>query len=167
MMNQLNIRKPTHKRYILHGLSNSTYVKYATVYSRCKNQGNRGIMSFLTGTNLLGVVREVVRGNLIQYGKRRIATVVISRAAYICSPAVAVLTNSTKIIRCCQVVFTSVGFVMEAVENVSHMTYIPLDLIIFGQPITAVEPGRFSTTAWGNMADIIRNLPGIHEHEDL
>lgn len=163
MMNQLNIRKPTHKRYILHGLSNSTYVKYATVYSRCKRQGNRGIMSFLTGINLLGVVR----GNLIQYGKRRIATVVILGGAYMCAPAVAVLTNATRLIRCCQVVFTTVGFAMEAVEDASHMTYLPLDLIIFGQPIAVVEPGRFSTGAWRNMADIIKNLPGIHEHEDL
>ena len=163
IIGQLNIRKPSHKRYILHGLSNSTYVKYATVYSRCKRNGNRDIMSFLAGTNLLGLVR----GNLVQYGKRRIATVVLTGAAYVCAPTVAVVTNATRTIHCCHVIFTTVGFIMEAVEDASHMSYLPLDLIIFGQPIIAVEPGRFSTKYWGNMADIIDNLPGIHEQEDL
>ena len=52
----LTLTKPNHRRYALHGLPNSTYVKYAQVYCRCKSYGVRGIYAFLSGTGLTQVV---------------------------------------------------------------------------------------------------------------
>lgn len=93
----------------------------------------------------------------MQYGKRRLATVVIGGATYICAPAVAVITNATRVVKCCKLVYTTVGYVMEAVEDASHVPFLPLDLVLFGQPIPANKDGRFSS--WSNITDIIDNLP--------
>lgn len=38
------ITKPMHDKYILKGLDNSTYVKYANVYAGCKRWGVREYM---------------------------------------------------------------------------------------------------------------------------
>lgn len=111
----MQITKPPHNRYILSCLDNETYVKYSTVYSGCKRWGVRGIYTFLGGTGLWGVAKEVAQGSVVQYGKRRLATVVIGGASYICAPAVAVITNATRVVKSCKVVYTSVGYVMEAV----------------------------------------------------
>ena len=136
-----------------------TYVKYATVYSGCKRWGVRGIYTFLGGTGLWGVARDFTQGTVVQYGKRRLATVVIGGATYICAPAVAVITNATRVVKSCKIVYTSVGYIMEAVEDASHVPFLPLDLVLFGQPVPANKDGRFSS--WSNITDIIDNLPAI------
>ena len=155
----MQITKPPHNRYALTCLDNATYVKYATVYSDCKRWGVRGIYTFLGGTGLWGVAKEVAQGSVVQYGKRRLATVVIGAATYVCAPAVAVLTNATRVVKSCKVVYTSVGYVMEAVEDASHIPFLPLDLALFGQPVLTNKDGRFSS--WSNITDIISNLPAI------
>ena len=155
----MQITKPPHNRYVLSCLDNETYVKYSTVYSSCKRWGVRGIYTFLGGTGLWGVVKEVAQGSVVQYGKRRLATVVIGGVSYICAPAVAVITNATRVVKSCKVVYTSVGYVMEAVEDASHIPFLPLDLALFGQSVPANKDGRFSS--WSNITDIIDNLPAI------
>lgn len=155
----MQITKPPHNRYALNCLDNATYVKYANVYSGCKRWGVRGIYTFLGGTGLWGVAKEVAQGSVVQYGKRRLATVVIGGATYICAPAVAVITNATRVVKSCKLVYTSIGYVMEAVEDASHIPFLPLDLALFGQPVPANKDGRFSS--WSNITDIIDNLPAI------
>ena len=155
----MQITKPPHNRYALNCLDNATYVKYVTVYSGCKRWGVRGIYTFLGGTGLWGVAKEVAQGSVVQYGKRRLASVVIGGATYICAPAIAVLTNATRVVKSCKVVYTTVGYVMEAVEDASQVPFLPLDLALFGQPVPANKGGRFSS--WSNITDIIDNLPAI------
>lgn len=148
-----------HSRYALCRLDNATYVKYATVYSGCKRYGVRGVYIFLGGTGLWGVAKEVTKGTIVQYGKRRIATAVIGGATYICAPAVTVITNATRVVKSCKLVYTGIGYVMEACEDFSHVPFLPLDIALFGQPIPANQEGRFSS--WSNITDIVDNLPVI------
>jgi len=155
----MQIIKPPHNRYALSCLDNATYVKYANVYSGSKRWGVRGIYTFLGGTGLWGVAKEVAQGSVVQYGKRRLATVVIGGASYICAPAVAVITNATRVVKSCKVVYTTVGYAMEAVEDASHVPFLILDFALFGQPVPANKDGRFSS--WSNITDIIDNLPAI------
>jgi len=123
----MQISKPTHNRYALNCLDNETYVRYANAYSGCKRWGVRGIYTFLAGTGLWGVGKELAQGTIVQYGKRRLATVVIWGATYICAPAVAVITNATRVVKSCKVVYTSVGYVMEALEDASHVPFLPFE----------------------------------------
>jgi len=48
---------------------------------------------------------------------------------------------------------------MEAVEDASQVPFLPLDLVFFGQPVSANKDGRFSS--WSKITDIIDNLPAI------
>ena len=59
----------------------------------------------------------------------------------------------------CKLVYTTVGYVIEAVEDASHVPFLPLDLALFGQPVPSNKDGRFSS--WSNISDIIDNLPAI------
>ena len=155
------IVKPGHNKYILSFLDEDAYVRYATAYSASKRWGVRGIYAFLGGTGLLGVVREVARGTVVQYGKRRLAAAVIGGAMYVCAPAVSVITNATKVVKTCKIVYTSVGYVIEAFEDASHVPSLPIDLILFGQFLNPCPSHRFSS--WSNVTDIIDNLPVIDD----
>jgi hypothetical protein len=99
----------------------------------------------------------------VQYGKRRLATVVIGGATYICAPAVAVITNATRVVKSCKIVYTSVGYVMEAVEDASHVPFLPLDLyylvnLFLQTKMVVLALGLILQT---NITDIIDNLPAI------
>ena len=48
---------------------------------------------------------------------------------------------------------------MEAIEDASHIPFLPLDLILFGQPIPANTDRRFNS--WPDITDIIDSLPAI------
>ena len=48
---------------------------------------------------------------------------------------------------------------MEAIEDASHIPFLPIDLVLFGQPVLANKNGRFSS--WSNITDIIDNLLAI------
>ena len=72
----MQICKPPHNRYAMCCLDNETYVKYTIAYSGCKRWGVRGIYTFLGGTGLFGVAKEIAQGTVVQYGKRRLAAVV-------------------------------------------------------------------------------------------
>ena len=155
----MQVVKPPHNRYALSFLDNHTYVKYATTYSGCKRWGVRGIYAFLGGTGLFGIAQEALKGQVIQYGKRRIATAVVGVASYVCAPAMVVITNATRVVRSCKVVYTSIGYIFEATEDASHVPFLPLDLLLFGQPVPANKEGRFSS--WSNITDLIDNLPAV------
>ena len=155
----MHVVKPPYHHYVLNGLDEHSYTKYATVYSNSKRWGVKGIYVFLGGTGLVGVVKGVAQGTVVQYGKRRLATVVVGACSYVAAPAIAVITNSTRVVKTCKVIYTTIGYVMEACEDASQVTFLPLDLLLFGQTIPANKEGRYSS--WSDMKDLIDNLPFI------
>lgn len=90
----------------------------------------------------MGVAKEAAQGTVIWYGKRRFASTVIGGATYVCATAVAVITNATRVVRSCKLVYTSVGYAMEAAEDASCLPFLPLDLVLFGQPVPANKDRR-------------------------
>lgn len=146
------ITKPKNNRYVLHNVDNATYVKSAIGYSNAKKYGLRGIYSYLTGIGLWGVAKEALKGTFIQYGKRRLAIVVVDIGIWVRAPAVAVLTNSTKIVNITKTVYSLVCWAGEASEDLSNVSFILFDIVVFGQPIPLGEPNRFNV--WSNFTDI-------------
>jgi hypothetical protein len=54
------------------------------------------------------------------------------------------LTNSTKIVRIANVTHTTIAFVYETLENTTNLGWLPLDLMLVGQPIQMKCAGRFN-----------------------
>ena len=70
-----------------------------------------------------------------------------------------VLTNVTKVVKCCKVVYTTIGYVAEALEDASEVAFLAIDLVVFGQPVPANIKGRFRS--WQNITNFITTLPVI------
>jgi len=64
-------------------LEEGQYLLYAKGYSRCKRYGMRSIYCFLIDTDLIEVVKETLKRRVVQYGKRRLAGVMVSLLVYI------------------------------------------------------------------------------------
>ena len=104
----MQITPPTHNRYVLNCLDDGTYFKYVSVYLSCKQWNVQRIYSFLGGKGLWGVAKEVTQVHVVQYGKRRLATSVIGGATYtyICGLAIAIITNVTRVVKLCKLIYT-------------------------------------------------------------
>lgn len=148
----MQFAKPPYKRYLLHDFNSERYCQYADKYSKYKKYGVRGVYLFLIGTGLYGVVLEFGKGKIVQYGKRRLASVVVLCAGYACAPAIAVITNAAKIVKGVKTAHTTLSYIGETAEDLSNVSFLPLDILLFGQPIPVGEPGRLNILS--NMTDI-------------
>lgn len=151
----MQLAKPSHNRYVLQNVSESVYTKYAASYSAAKRYGIRGIYAWTTGIGLFGVAREVAKGTVIQYSKQKLALVVTGIAAWVGAPSLAVLTNATSVVKTAKKVHSIVGFCAECVEDSSNLSFLPIDLAIFGQPIPVGENKRF--ILFGNSRDFLKD----------
>ena len=68
-------------------LNETQYKTYARQYSRAKAGGMRGIFSWASGAGLIGVVKDIAKGYIIDYSKRKTAAICIAISSYIISPA--------------------------------------------------------------------------------
>lgn len=78
----------------------------------------RSIYCFLIDTDLIEVVKETLKRRVVQYGKRRLAGVMVSLLVYIWAPTITIITNSAKIVKVYKRVQTTVSYVAEAVEYI-------------------------------------------------
>ena len=137
--------KPAHGRFAFRSLNSTQYKIYARQYSKAKAGGIRCVYSWMSGAAVLGVVTDV--------DKRKFAAVCIDTGAYILSAAVVVFTNASKIVTVSKSIHSSAAFCFECVEDCSNLSFLPIDLALFGQPIPVGASNRFNL--FGNHTDFL------------
>jgi hypothetical protein len=142
------------KKYAFVNVDESLYSKLAISYSVAKSKGIKGIYLWSSGVGVYGIVHDVLKGSIIQYGKRKVAALVINGAVYICSPAVLVFTNATKIILWTKRAHMASAYIFECLEDTTNLAFFPLDMILFGQPIPVGSENRYNLLA--NSSDFFR-----------
>ena len=135
--------KPAHNRYIFCNLDDATYERFACGYSVGKRNGIRGIYCWAAGMGVLEIVKEVVGGKLILYGRRKFGMVILSGFTWIGGPLVPMVTNGTQILNITKKVHTGISFAMECFEDSNNLMLMPFDLALFGQVIPVGKEGRF------------------------
>ena len=136
--------KPDHGRFAFRNLNTTQYKIYAQQYSRAKAGGIRCVYIWASGTGMLGVVTDLGKGTIIDYGKRKLAAVCINAGAYIFSPAVVVFTNASKIVNISKSIHSTAAFCFECIEDSTNLAFLPIDLALFGQPIPIGASNRFN-----------------------
>ena len=145
--------KPMHNRYAFSNLNSTQYKTYASQYSRAKAGGIRCVYGWVSGTGLVGIITDVGKGIIIDYSKRKLAAAFLNAAVYLCSPAVIVFTNATKVVNISKGVHSAAAFCFECVEDSTNLAFLPLDMALFGQPIPIGAPNRFNLL--GNHTDFL------------
>ena len=136
--------KPMHRRFAFKNLNSTQYKTYAKQYSKAKAGGIRCVYAWVSGVGVVGVVTDLGKGIVIDYGKRKLAAICINAGAYIISPAVVVFTNASKIVNTSKSIHSIASFCFECVEDSTNLAFLPLDMALFGQPIPVGAPNRFN-----------------------
>ena len=136
--------KPTKGKFVFNKISQDVYNTYAKQYQSAKKIGVRGITAWATGAGVVDIVKEVAAGTIRTWGRRKIGAVILGSAGYVCSPVVTLVTNSTTIINSTKRVHSSIAYAIECFDDFGGLMYLPLDQILFGQPIPMGEVGRFN-----------------------
>lgn len=144
--------KPEHRRFAFRNLNLTQYKTYAQQYSKAKAGGIRCIYSWASGTGVVSIIRDVGKGVVIDYGKRKFAAICINAGVYILSPAVVVLTNASKIVNISKSVHSIAAFCFESIEDSTNLAFLPIDMALFGQPIPIGASNRFNL--FSNILDV-------------
>lgn len=136
--------KPMHRRFAFRNFNSTQYKTYAKQYSSAKAGGIRCVYAWMSGAGLVGVITDLGKGIVIDYGKRKLAAVCINAGAYILSPAVVVFTNVSKVVNISKSIHSTASFCFECVEDSTNLAFLPLDLVLFGQPIPVGAANRFN-----------------------
>ena len=109
----------------------------------------------MSGTRVLGIVTDVDKGVIIDCGKWKLAAICINlnAGAYILSPAVVTFNNTSKIVNISKSVHSTAAFCFECIEDSTNLASVPLDLALFGQPISIGSSNRFNL--FGNHTDFL------------
>jgi len=145
--------KPMHNRYAFSNLNSTQYKTYALQYSRAKAGGIRCVYGWVSGAGVVGIITDVGKGVVIDYGKRKFAAACLNAGAYIFSPAVVVFTNASKLVKISKGVHSAAAFCFECVEDSTNLAFLPLDVALFGQPIPIGATNRFNL--FGNHTDFL------------
>ena len=136
--------KPAHGRFAFRSLNSTQYKIYARQYSKAKAGGIRCVYGWMSGAGVMGIVKDLGKGVVIDYGKRKFAAVCINAGSYILSPAVVVFTNASKIVNISKSVHSTAAFCFECVEDSTNLAFLPIDLALYGQPIAIGGSNRFN-----------------------
>jgi hypothetical protein len=136
--------KPMHSRFIFSNLNSTQYKTYAKQYSRAKAGGIRCVYVWMSGVGVVGVLTDLGKGIVIDYGKRKLAAACLNAGAYIFSPAVVVFTNASKLVNISKSIHSTAAFCFECVEDSTNLAFLPLDIALFGQPIPIGAENRFN-----------------------
>ena len=145
--------KPAHGRFAFRSLNSTQYKIYARQYSKAKAGEIRCIYGWMSGAGVMGIVTDLGKGVVIDYGKRKLAAVCINTGAYILSSAVVVFTNASKIVNISKSVHSTAAFCFECVEDSANLAFVPIDLALFGQPIPIGASN--SLNFFGNHTDFL------------
>jgi len=136
--------KPMHRRFAFRNFNSTQYKTYAKQYSSAKAGGIRCVYAWMSGAGVVGVITDLGKGIVIDYGKRKLAAVCINAGAYIISSAVVVFTNVSKVVNISKSIHSTASFCFECVEDSTNLAFLPLDIALFGQPIPVGAPNRFN-----------------------
>lgn len=140
----MQINKPSYNKYLLKNISEEDYKKICKKYSSTKRRVFRTCVALITGNGLIEISSEVIRDQVGVYGRQRIATFVVLGLTYIGTPFVSLITNSTRIVETAKIFHSAIAWCGEAIEDSSNLCYLPLDLVVFGQPIPMGKQNRFN-----------------------
>lgn len=146
--------KPGHGKYVFKNLNSTQYGTYAKQYSSAKAGGIRCVYIWASGAGVLGVVQGIGKGIVIDYGKRKFAAVCINAGAYVLSPALVVFTNATRIVNISKTVHSTAAFCFECAEDSTNLAFLPIDLVLFGQPIPVGASNRFNLLGHNDFLDV-------------
>lgn len=140
----MQVSIPTHKRYLLKDCDNWTYYSVATKYSNAKKYGFRAAVAVVTGSGIKDITVEVIKDSVKMCGRQKIGSFIVGTCTYIASPALALVTNFTKIVKTAKTAHACVAYIAEILEDTSNFVWLPLDLAIFGQPVPMSKDGKFN-----------------------
>lgn len=136
--------QPSHGKFMFRNLNSTQYKIYARQYSKAKASGIRAVYAWMSGAGILGILKDISKGLVLNYGKRKFAGVCINACTYIMSPALATFTNASRIVKISKSLHSAAAYTFECIEDSSNLTFLPLDLILFGQPIPIGASNRFN-----------------------
>jgi hypothetical protein len=102
-------------------------------YRVAKKYGIRAAWGAVTGSGLLEIGKEVVKGQVVHHGKERIGGLILLGCSHIGLGALPLVTNSTKILKYAKKAHSFTSCVYRCAHDASEVPLVALDFLVFGE----------------------------------
>jgi hypothetical protein len=140
----ITLSRPLHRKYALGSVSDETYINFLNGYSIAKKGSVKGVWIYISGSGVAGLCKAALKQEAKRWGYRKIATGALSCLTWAGTPLIPLITNSTKIIRLANMSHTTIAFFAETCEDCTGLAWLPIDLILCGQPVPMGDAGRYN-----------------------
>ena len=127
--------KPNHGKFFFHHLDETQYRIQALNYSRGKAGGYCCVYCWASGNGVLDIIKNISKGQLINYAKRKLYCVIITAYVYTILSTTLVFTKATKFVGATKTMHSTSAYCFECVEDSTNLASLPLNLALFGQPM--------------------------------
>jgi hypothetical protein len=102
-------------------------------YRTAKKYGIKAAWGVVTGSGILELGKEYVKGEVITRGKKKIGSLILLGCSHIGLGAVPLVTNSTKIIKYAKKAHSVTSCIYRCAHDASEVPFVALDFLVFGE----------------------------------
>jgi hypothetical protein len=102
-------------------------------YRVAKRYGIKAAWGVVTGSGVLELTKEVVKGEIVRQGKKKVGALILLGCSHIGLGAVTVVTNSTKVIKYAKKAHSVTSCIYRCAHDASEVPLIALDFLVFGE----------------------------------
>jgi hypothetical protein len=121
--------------------------KFKERYRSWKGYFLKGTWGVVTGAGLMElateVVTEVVKGETLKHGKKKVGSLILLGCTHIGLSAVPMITNSTRIIKLVKTAHSITSGIYRCAHDASEVPLIALDFILFGEYVPSCPPDGY------------------------
>jgi hypothetical protein len=125
-------------------------------YRTAKKYGIKAAWGVVTGAGLLEVGKEVVKGEVINRGKKRIGSLILLGCSHVGLGAIPLVTNSTKFLKYAKKAHSVTSCVYRCTHDASEVPLVALDFIVFGEYVPSCRENGYQL--FNVSSDVLSNL---------
>jgi hypothetical protein len=118
---------------LTNGMNPVAREKLKEQYRIAKRYGIKAAWGVVTGSGVVELATEVVKGEIVRQGKQKVGSLILLGCTHIGLGVVPLITNSTKIIKYAKKAHSVTSCIYRCAHDASEVPLIAIDFLVFGE----------------------------------
>ena len=125
-------------------------------YRKAKKLGIKAAWGVVTGAGVFEIGKEVVKGAVVNKGKKKIGALIILGCSHVGLGALSLVTNSTKLLNYTKKAHSITSCIYRCAHDASEVPFVALDFLVFGEYVPSCSSNEYQ---WLNVtSDALSNF---------
>ena len=130
--------------------------RFKEKYRVAKKYGIKAAWGVVTGSGVLELAKEVVKGEVVHQGKERLGSLILLGCGHVGLGAIPLVTKSTKIIKYAKKAHSVTSCIYRCAHDASEVPLVMLDFMLFGEYVPSCPKDGYQL--FPVSTDVLSNL---------